>query len=106
MTRREWYDFERMGPCDVCGKRVRRQAHHAVREQDVKREAPKRIYDVANRMLVGHSCGCHPGHSQYGVNDTRIAYAKIPVEAKAFAVEILGEGKALNHFRRYYRDAP
>jgi hypothetical protein len=105
MTRREWYDFPRIGPCEVCGKRGRRQAHHVVREQDVKRAAPARRWDLMNRMLVGAFC-CHYAHTQFGVNDTRIPYAKVSESAKKFADEVLGEGAAINFWRRYYANAP
>lgn len=89
----------------MCGKRTRRQAHHVVREQDVKRSAPDRVYDTNNRMLVGAVC-CHYAHSSYGVRDTRIPYTKVPESAKVFAIEVLGKGPATNYWRRYYRDAP
>jgi hypothetical protein len=56
-------------------------------------------------MLLGAFC-CHLGHTQYGVNDTRISYGKVPEAAKRFAIEVLGEGPATNYWRRYYRDAP
>ncbi len=102
MTKKDWYDYPRIGKCENCGRRGRRTAHHVVRQQDLSLELRD---DVNNRMLLGWYC-CHYRHSNYGVEDTRISYTKVPEAAKTFAHEALGEGPAMNFFRRYYRDAP
>ena len=102
MTRKEWYNYKRVGPCESCGKRGYRQAHHVVRQQNLPKDL---LNDTRNRMLIGPMC-CHYGHSNYGVNDRRILYSKVPPAAVAFAKEVLGTGPALEYFRRYYREAP
>ncbi len=97
MSKRTWYDYVRTGECESCGKRTWRQAHHVVRQQDLP---PQLRYAEANRMLLGDCC--HPGHSSYGVNDTRISLAKVPWAAIRFAIEVLGPNRAEDYFNRYY----
>ncbi len=97
MSKRAWYDYVRTGECENCGARTWRQAHHVVRQQDLP---SVERWAMANRMLLG-SC-CHSGHSSYGVKDTRISLAKVPEAAKRFAVEVLGEARAEDYFKRYY----
>lgn len=101
-ARRAWYDFRRHGPCDVCGRYGRLTAHHVVQEQVVRRVAPDRVWDVANRLLLGWSC-CHVKHHHPGVKDTRIAFEELPERAVEFGREILGDGPAAIYFARNYR---
>lgn len=46
---------------------------------------------------------CHYAHSQFGVNDTRIEFDKVPDRAILFGEEVLGIGPTIENFCRYYR---
>ncbi len=100
--RRAWLDFPKIGPCEGCSRRGRRQAHHALLEQKIKQHAPERTYDLANRVLLGISCGCHAGHHHPGTRDTRLPRSKLRPETLAFIREILGTA-ADEYLSRYYR---
>ena len=102
---RAWHDHPTWGLCQGCGKRARLQAHHVLVESYVEHAAPERVFDLANRILLGVLC-CHPDHHHPGCRDTRLEYEQVPKAAVAFAIEVIGAGPAIEFFRRRYRNAP
>lgn len=92
---------ERTGPCGVCGRRGRLLRHHVVYEQHVRREGGD-PWDLRNALDVGRYCDCHDAHHRSGPGRRPIPLAKVPEEAIAFAVDLLGEDRAVDYFRRYY----
>ncbi len=99
----KWYAYQRVGLCEGCRKRGKRQAHHALQQQYLEREAPERMWDLDNRVLIGVYCSCHAGHHLPGTNDTRLPRSKLRPETIAFISEILGEA-AEGYLSRHYRN--
>ena len=102
---------KRYGRCAVCGTYGRVIRHHLLIEQEIRREAtaeqlaagaawdPRNALAVGAPMPLGGRCTCHADHHSA---KRRIPYARIPAEAKEFAVEILGHAKAYAWYQRYY----
>jgi hypothetical protein len=68
--------------------------------QIVKRE--KRfdlLWDLRNSMLLAPE----PCHSNHTNAHRRIALSAVPLPARAFAIELLGEDRAILFFTRTYR---
>ena len=102
-AREAWYRFEVFGTCQVCRRtNRRRQPHHVLIEQTIRRIAPDRVFDVANRLLICEVC--HANHHSGGSG--RIAVARVTARAVAFAVELLGVTGAADFFHRRYKGAP
>ena len=99
-SRKAWDSHPKWGRCSGCGQRGRLFAHHVLLAQYVERVAPDRLYDPANRMLLGPCC--HSGHHSYGVEDRRIPMERVPAAARAFAIEVIGDGPAERYFSRRY----
>ena len=92
----EW-KTERAGWCAVCERfQLRLAHHHVIYEQHVRREHGD-PWDPANGMYVCDICHRHH-HDAFA----RIPAGKIPAEANAFAVGLLGFDAAALYFARYY----
>jgi hypothetical protein len=76
-------------------------SHHIIYEQVVTREGGDK-YDVRNALRLCHP-KCHLDR-QHGQQDP-VPMSAIPDEAIEFAVELMGIGKTINYFERYYGDA-
>jgi hypothetical protein len=95
---RSVWKMERTGTCAICGRRGRVLRHHIVYEQHVRREGGD-PWDLANALDVGARCLCHAKHHS---GAERISLQLIPEVAMAFAVDLMGEDRAVDYFRRYY----
>jgi len=98
--RAEWKTPPPNGPCEACGRRGPRLRHHVVREQDVRREGGD-PWDQRNAMLVGRWCPCHERH-HWPSGNGKLPLARVPEEAVAFAVRLLGEDRARTYLARHY----
>ena len=96
---KEKWKTVRRGPCAVCGRRQLIIRHHVVLEQHI-RAAGGDPWDLRNSMDIGEFCRCHANHHSAV---ERIAFAKIPDEAVAFAIDLYGEAKADWYLERYYK---
>lgn len=77
-------------------------AHHVVYEQIVTRERPDLKYDTRNAMRL---CvpKCHLDR-QHGRQDP-VPMTVVRCETIEFAVEVIGVGRTLNFFQRFYAGA-
>lgn len=93
---KEWHR-PAWGNCAVCDQPGRIQRHHVVLEQHVRR-AGGDPWDMRNALELGMYCRCHSLHHQAA---ERISLAKIPDDAREFAIELFGGG-ADGYLARYY----
>lgn len=96
--RREW-KTPLVGRCANCGARGLLLRHHVIAEQHVRR-AGGDPWDLANAMALGYyACACHRDHHSAV---RRLPLSRLPDNALAFAVDLLGEAGAADYLRRYY----
>lgn len=109
----------RWGRCKVCNAHGRVVLHHLVSERKVRdatsleQQAAGIAWDRRNAIPIGApdvwrsggetDCRCHRWHHDHFA---RIPFALVSAEAREFAVEILGEGPAVEYWRRHYEGAP
>jgi len=95
---RRW--FTALGEaCEMCGGPGGGQGlvlHHVIYRQHV-RGAHGDVWDPRNAMTL-----CGPCHSSHHHRGRIIPASMVPVAARTFAVETLGEGPTANYFGRYY----
>lgn len=113
----EW-KRKRWGRCSICQTYGRVIFHHILTEQEIRRatseeqQAAGVVWDMRNALMVGApvafygNCQCHASHHLPGTRDTRISYTKVSFAAREFTLEILGNGPAVEYFRRHYREVP
>jgi 5-methylcytosine-specific restriction endonuclease McrA len=89
------------GRCEGCGRRGRLVRHHVVYEQHVRAERGD-PWELSNAMLLGVFCDCHRKHHESGPARRPLPLAKVPDAALVFAVDLMGEDRAAEYFRRYY----
>lgn len=70
--------------------------HHVVMAQIVKREGGN-VWDLANSMLLHPDC-----HRRHHDHFHKIPIERVPEAALAFAVDLLGEGRASMYFAARY----
>jgi len=94
---REW-KLPHHGRCEVCGQIGWLFRHHVLYERMVRR-AGGDPWDLRNAMDVGQHCTCHADHH---TAMRRIPLSRVPEDAIAFTIELLGEDLATLFFERYY----
>jgi hypothetical protein len=74
--------------------------HHVALEQHVRREGGD-PWDQRNAMLLGVFCRCHGDH--HAPNGQRkLPLRKVPPAAVRFAVDLMGQDRAVEYLSRHY----
>lgn len=74
----------------------RLERHHVLLAQIVRREHGDE-WSIANSMLVAEDC-----HLAHHLAVRKIPLDQVPIAAVEFAVDLLGEARAIDYFRRRY----
>lgn len=96
----------RKGACAVCGAQGLIFRHHVIYEQAIRRAGrPELAWDQRNALDIGapETCTCH--HDQHWAV-RRIPRSLVSVDAREFAIEVLGYEPALLYFLRFYGADP
>lgn len=95
------------GHCSICGKWGWVRRHHVLTESKVRQEGAD-PWALRNAIIIGvggeggarYTCDCHANHH---AASRKIPIELVPEDALAFAVDVLGEARAADYFRRRYR---
>lgn len=97
---RDAWKASKAGPCQ-CGCHrfsMHLERHHVIELQRIRQEGRDDLaWDLRNSMLLHPHC-----HGRHTSAMHRIAIERIPEEALAFAVDLLGEDRAALYIARYY----
>jgi hypothetical protein len=115
----DWKRPRPTGICAVCKRQGPVILHHLVDKNLLKRiltpeqRAAGLLWDQRNALMIGApmpwggKCRCHDRHTNPGSRaDDRLDFKHVTAAAQQFAIEVLGEGPAINYWRRNYRNAP
>jgi 5-methylcytosine-specific restriction endonuclease McrA len=87
----------RWGACEVCSRPGRLQRHHVVTERHVRQVRGGDPWDARNAMELCAAC-----HADHHHGTRRLPLARVPDDALAFAVDLLGEHQAAAYLARHY----